>query len=88
MGHRLICCTTCGHVYSVNVTKQIYSGLDLGAKLKGIDCVSCTHSLTRNWMEYPENYVDKSGTIRQFARPPEIPDDKDSVIVEFPEIFE
>ena len=86
-GHRLICCKSCGYVHAVNVTKQIYIEPDLEKHLSCVPCVKCGKYLAGNWVLYPESYVDEAGKIRSFKRPDQIPDDADSIIVEFPEVF-
>lgn len=87
MGHRLICCRSCGHVHAVNVAKQLYIEPNLEKYLSGIQCAKCCRPLAGNWAYYPEVYVDESGEVRNFERPYQIPDDADSTVVEFPEVF-
>ena len=87
MGHRLICCKSCGQVHAVNVAKQLYIEPDLEKHLSNIQCAKCGKNLSDNWAYYPESYVDKSGEVRSFERPCELPDDADSTVVEFPEVF-
>ncbi|NJM37869.1 MAG: hypothetical protein HC845_08455 [Akkermansiaceae bacterium] len=87
MGHRLICCTACGKVYAVNVTKQLYIEPDLDAHLSGKMCIGCGAALDTNWRYYPEHYLDESGKLRAFERTQIIPPDEESVIEAFPEVF-
>lgn len=87
LGHRLICCKSCGKVYAVNVTKQLYIEPDLDTHLKSLKCANCGKLLEENWLYYPENYVDSDGALRAYVRPLEIPLDSDSQIVAFPEVY-
>ena len=87
MGHRLICCNSCGQVHAVNVAKQLYIEPDLDKHLSSMECSKCDRTLDKNWSFYPESYIDENGEIRNFTRPCQIPDDVDSIVVEFPEVF-
>lgn len=87
MGHRLICCKSCGKVHAVNVAKQLYIAPDLETHLSGVQCAKCDKPLAENWAYYPENYMDESGQLQNFNRPNQIPDDVDSIVAEFPEVF-
>lgn len=87
MGHRLICCKNCGKVHSVNVAKQLYIQPNLDKHLKVVKCLGCGKILAENWAYYPENFIDECGHIRNFERPNQIPNDTDSIIVEFPGVF-
>jgi phage FluMu protein Com len=87
LGHRLICCKSCGKVYAVNVTKQLYIEPDLDIQLKSLRCASCAKLLGNNWLSYPENYIDSDGSLRTYVRPMEMPLDVDSQIVAFPEVY-
>lgn len=87
MGHRLICCRSCGKVHAVNVAKQLYIEPDLDKQLSSVQCTDCGNSLAGNWASYPESYLNEDGCLQQFERPYVIPDDNDSFIVEFPEVF-
>lgn len=87
MGHRLICCRSCGKVHAVNVAKQLYIEPELDKQLSSVRCVGCGKSLSENWAFYPEHYLDENGQLQEFERPHVIPDDNDSFVVEFPEVF-
>lgn len=87
MGHRLICCKSCGEVHAVNVAKQLYIEPDLDKHLSSVECSKCGKTLARNWEYYPETYLDENGQIRGFERPYQIPNDADSIVAEFPEVF-
>jgi len=87
MGHRLISCKACGKIYAVNVAKQLYIEPDLDKHLSGFQCVGCGANLAGNWAFYPEYYLDEGGQLQEFERSDVIPDDSDSIIVEFPEVF-
>jgi hypothetical protein len=87
MGHRLICCKSCGKVHSASVAKQLYIEPDLEKHLSNIQCMGCSSSLADNWAFYPENYLAEDGKLQQFERAYVIPDDNDSLVVEFPEVF-
>ena len=87
MGHDLICCNSCGDVYAVNIAKQLYIEPNLNQQLAGVRCLRCRNLLAGNWSQYPENYVGKDGQLCQFERSPEIPNQGDSLIKEFFEVF-
>jgi DNA-directed RNA polymerase subunit N (RpoN/RPB10) len=87
MGHRLICCKSCGKVYAVNVTKQLYIEPDINLRLSSMKCISCGESLHNNWHYYPEKYLGADGKLQSFERSIVIPPDSESIIEEFPEIF-
>lgn len=87
MGHRLICCKNCGEVHAVNVAKQLYIEPDLDKHLDNVKCSKCGEMMTGNWAYYPENYMGEDGQMRSFERPRQIPNDADSIVAEFPEIF-
>jgi DNA-directed RNA polymerase subunit N (RpoN/RPB10) len=87
MGHRLICCTSCGKVYAVNVLKQLYIEPDLDVQLSHMKCITCGESLFHNWHYYPDKYLGADGKLKSFERSIVIPPDSESIIEEFPEIF-
>jgi len=87
MGHRLICCKSCGEVHAVNVAKQLYIAPDLETHLSGVQCAKCHRNLAGNWVYYPEKYIDERGHVQSFERPTQIPDDADSIVAEFPDVF-
>ena len=87
MGHRLICCNSCGQIHAVNVAKQLYIEPDLDKHLSKVKCSKCGRILGSNWSYYPENYVDEDGRVESFKRPHQIPDDVDSIVSELPEVF-
>ncbi len=87
MGHRLICCKSCGQVHAVNVAKQLYIEPDLDKHLSSLGCSKCGRILSSNWSYYPEHYIDEDGGIQSFKRSRQIPDDADSIVAEFPEVF-
>lgn len=86
IGHDLITCLRCGHVYAVSIAKMVYVGPDLKQKLKGVACIDCGVSLDASYAPYPENYFVNGRTLK-FDRPLEIPPDADSSVVEFDEIY-
>jgi hypothetical protein len=87
MGHRLICCISCGRVHAVNVAKQLYIEPDLERRLHSVQCDKCGKLLAGNWAYYPEKYVGEGGQLWSYERPCQIPNDADSIVAEFPEVF-
>lgn len=87
MGHRLICCTSCGKVYAVNVAKQLYIESDLDVHLAGARCLGCGDGLAHHWRYYPDHYIGTDGKLTSFQRPAAIPADSESIIEFFPEVF-
>lgn len=87
MGHRLIICNNCGCVHAVNVTKQLYIEPDLNQYLASVGCYKCGQFLGSNWLFYPDKYFDGDGNLANFDRSFYMPDDADSIVVEFPEVF-
>lgn len=69
------------------MAKQLYIEPDLDKHLSNTQCVGCGNNLVGNWDFYPENYVDEDGDLQQFERSQVIPDDGDSLVVGFPEVF-
>jgi DNA-directed RNA polymerase subunit N (RpoN/RPB10) len=87
MGHRLICCASCGKVYSVNVTKQLYIEPELDVHLSATKCIECGQPLSHNWLVYPDQHLGSGGSVCTFVRELVIPPDSESIIEHFPEIF-
>jgi len=87
MGHRLICCKTCGQIYAVNVTKQLYIEPDINKHLGTTRCLKCAAPLVDNWVYYPDQYVGRDGKLCDYERPIEIPSDADSIVESFPEVY-
>ena len=87
IGHDLISCSNCGHIYSVNVAKRLYSDIDINNLLESFRCLNCNSVLADNWLEYPENFVRKDGSIGRYRRSRKIPDENDSVVVEIDEVY-
>lgn len=85
-GYSLISCLRCGHIYSVSVAREVYVGPVLSEKLKSLTCTSCGMLLAESAAPYPDQYV-SNGVVIQFDRPIELPDDENSVILEFDEIY-
>lgn len=85
-GHDLIICTNCGEIYAANIDAQSYEK-PLDEKLADMYCVKCNKKLSETYKKYPENYIDSRGKIAQYARQQFIPDDKLSIIKEFPSIY-
>jgi hypothetical protein len=87
MGHRLICCKSCGQIHAVSVTKQLYIEPDLDMHLRSVMCVGCAKLLGNNWAFYPDTYVGADGQLYAYERSQEIPNDSDSLVMSFPEVF-
>jgi hypothetical protein len=87
LGHKLICCRKCGAVYAVNVVKLLYVEPDLDRHLEKINCLECTSVLASQWLSYPDNYVEKDGSIGKVERSLVIPSDDKSITVAFYEVF-
>jgi hypothetical protein len=87
MGHKLICCRKCGAVYAVNVARLLYVEPDLDRHLEKVNCLECASVLANNWLSYPDNYVEKDGSIGKIERPLFVPSDDKSIIVAFYEVF-
>lgn len=86
-GHKLICCKYCGEVYAVNIIKQIYIEPDLDRQLNNMNCLKCGAALAGHWLDYPDNYIDKNGSICSFYRPEIIPEKESSLILDLYEVY-
>ncbi len=88
IGFYLVCCTSCGHVYAIDIARQLYSSNpDLDKHLKNTECVQCGRFLQQNWREYPEAYVDFNGELRYFdISEAHYPDDE-MLYVELPQLY-
>jgi hypothetical protein len=86
-GYKLIICLKCGKIYAVDIDNERYVGPDINTKLNLIKCLGCEANLGKYFAEYPETFIGTSGSIEHFKRDLEIPDDKDSIILHFPEIY-
>lgn len=84
-GHQLISCLNCGAIYSVSVTDEIYRGPPLQEILK-IRICACGRVLAETTASYPELYL-ADGGVEAFKRPSQIPDDNESIVKSFPEIY-
>ncbi len=87
MGYKLISCLKCGKIYSANITKEIYIGPDIETLMSNISCEECGSNLGINGALYPEKYLGLDKLTHEYKRSLEIPDDKDSIICEFPELY-
>lgn len=85
-GHDLISCLECGHIYSVDISRQGYFGPEIEKKLVGLHCIRCGKPLDKSVAPYPEKYLSKEGIVA-FQRPRKIPADEDSITVSFDEIY-
>lgn len=85
MGYSLLTCLTCGAIYAVDVSAELYIA-PLDEKLKEVRCTHCNNFLSNNYAYYPETYV-KNGKIYHFKREMVIPPDEESVIKEFEAIY-
>lgn len=86
-GHSLISCLRCGTIYAVTVAKEVYVGPPLDQKLKGLECIGCGAPLAETQAPYPERYRDEGGNVCEHQRSELIPNDEDSMVVEFPDIY-
>ena len=87
MGHRLICCKSCGQIYAANVARQLYIEPNLNNYIKSTVCLKCAAPLVDNWVYYPDQYVGSDGTLCRHERSREIPSDADSIVESFPEVY-
>lgn len=85
-GHQLISCLNCGKIYSVSTSKMVYQGPSLDQKLKGLKCVQCGNDLSATYHNYPEKYLSDQ-TVVNFEHPMQIPDDSESFVLEFDEVY-
>lgn len=86
-GHELITCKTCGELYAVTVSKEVYIGPPLAEKMKMIQCVNCGSSLDDNFAYYPETYF-AGGQLIKYQRDTQMPEDNTSLVKEFYGIYE
>ena len=78
MGHRLTSCLNCGCIYSINITKELYT-VPFSEKIQDIQCEECGADLSSDIANYPEQFKAKNGSIQHFSRNSDIPKDEDSV---------
>ena len=86
-GHDLITCLKCGQVYAVTISKEVYVGPPRAEKLRELHCVTCGVALSGNTAAYPETYV-AGGELFHHARDNILPNDDESLVKEFPGIYE
>ena len=86
-GHDLIICTSCGHLYAVNVARMVYLGPPLEEKLKVVFCSQCGETLSDTASAYPETFRDKAGALNTYVRPREMPADDQSVVRDFDQLY-
>jgi DNA-directed RNA polymerase subunit N (RpoN/RPB10) len=86
-GHSLITCLSCGALYAVDVTKEVYRGPVLAEQAARTSCWRCGRELTDNWAFYPESYV-MGGKRHSYQRSSVIPPDSESLVVEFEGLYE
>jgi hypothetical protein len=86
-GHSLVTCLSCGHLFAVTVSKQVYVGPPLEEKLLEATCPQCDHGLNGNWAYYPETHV-VDGQVLTHARSSIIPPDEESLVREFDGVYE
>lgn len=86
-GHNLIICKSCGQIYAVTIVKEVYIGPPLVEKLDKIRCVKCGDFMKCNFAYYPEMYY-SDGNLVSFKRDNVIPDEKESLVIEFYGIYD
>ncbi len=85
-GHDLIICTNCGEIYAADTEAQLYEK-PLDKKLTDLVCRKCNKKLSETYKKYPENYLNNKGELVKYSKDNVIPDDKLSIIKEFPSIY-
>ena len=86
-GHDLITCLRCGQIYAITIAKEVYVGPSRSLKLRDQRCVACGVSLATNFAAYPETYV-VGGETFHYVRDRVLPNDAESIVREFPGIYE
>jgi hypothetical protein len=67
---------------------MVYGGPSLEEKLKGMNCIKCGNELLTHYANYPETYRSISGKIYSYSRNLMMPADNESIVKEFPGIYE
>lgn len=86
-GYDLVMCFSCGQVYSISITQEVYGEKNRDAFTEHANCIHCHSSLKKNIGSYPENFITDDKTICNWERPREYPI-FESVIMEYPDLFE
>jgi hypothetical protein len=66
---------------------MVYVGPPLEERLASLKCIECGKNLGSHFVKYPEHYL-VGKKIYEFERSLIIPDDRDSLVVEFDEIYD
>lgn len=85
-GHDLIICMNCGEIYAADTTSQLYEK-PLDEKLINMTCRKCGKKLSETYKIYPDNYINSKGVVAQYIKENIYPDDKLSIVKEFPSIY-
>lgn len=85
-GHDLIIGMNCGEIYAADTMAQQYEE-PLDEKLINMTCGRCNEKLSETYKKYPDNYIDSKGVAAQYIKENIYPDDKLSIIKEFPSIY-
>jgi hypothetical protein len=66
---------------------MVYLGPQLEEKLKVVTCLQCGETLSRTARAYPETFRDKTGALKTYLRPREMPVDDQSVVRDFDQLY-
>jgi DNA-directed RNA polymerase subunit N (RpoN/RPB10) len=80
IGYDLISCLSCGQIYAIDISKEVYIGPQREEKLKTVNCIQCGKILAETAALYPEKYRLETGKILEWKRDMEIPNDHDAII--------
>jgi rRNA maturation protein Nop10 len=86
-GYTLLSCLSCGHIYSASVLAQVYGNTNFQDKIAEMKCVECGSELEKTIAPYPERFLSKDKRVFSCARSQFLPDDGDSTLIEFDEIY-
>lgn len=80
IGYDLISCLSCGQIYAIDISKEVYIGPERKVKLKTVNCIQCNKILAKTVAPYPEKYRLETGKILEWKRDMELPNDDDAII--------
>jgi len=84
---RLFTCLCCGTILCADQEDLDYSGISFDATVGSRNCPECSSPLAKTITPYPQSFRLEDGTIGHFEPSRQIPDDKDSLTVEFWDLY-
>lgn len=86
MGYDLMSCLSCGQVYAVDISKEVYLGLRRQDILRDGNCIRCGAKLSDTCEQYPDTYLSKKGGVFTWQRSEKYPE-FESLVLSFPDLL-